>query len=176
MSLEVPTVIPHAGSATRLPVNVRLFVAALAGFGAAALTAVGVDRLDEGATTLTFLVAAVTGATPEDVTPRSRTLFTYALGMVLGLLFEGFVVGYEAVRPAIVRFVDVLSLADVAAAAVVVLVMYAPVAYLVFPRYRETCEVPQKALRRTWLAVSVTYAVSLLVVVPLAYLLLPVAN
>lgn len=136
MLFEYLGIIPHAGHTTRLPVSLRLFVAALAGFGAAALTAIVVDWLDEGETTLTLLVAATTGGTPREITSRSRSHFMYTLGMVLGILFEGLLIGYEPIQPAVVRFVDILSLSDVVAAAVVAIVMYVPVVYLVFPRYR----------------------------------------
>jgi len=175
MLFEIPTVLLHAGSTANLPVNIRLFVAALAGFGAASLTAVSIGWLDEGGTALACLVAYTTGVPPANVTPRSRSLFIYTLGMVLGMLFEGFVIGYETMRPVIVRFVGIVSLSDIVAAAAVALLMYAPVAYLVFPRYRERQELRVKAIRRAWLAASVVYGVSLLVVVPVAYLILPVA-
>lgn len=175
MSLEIPTVLLHVGSATSLPVNVRLFVAALAGFGAASLATVGVGWLDECETAITCLVASVTRDTPANVTPRSRNLFMYTLGMVFGMLFEGFVIGYEAMRPVIVQFVGIVSLSDVVATAAVALLMYAPVAYLVFPRYRERQDLQLQATRRAWLAVSTVYGVALLAVVPVAYLILPVA-
>lgn len=175
MSLEIPTALLHVGGTTSLPVNVRLFVAALAGFGAASLATVGVGWLDEWGTALTCLVASVTGDTPANVTPRSRNLFMYTLGMVFGMLFEGFIIGYEAMRPVIVRFVGIVSLSDVVAAAVVALLMYAPVAYLVFPRYLEQQDFRPQASRRAWLAGSVVYGVALLVVVPVAYLIVPVA-
>lgn len=175
MPFEFPTIISHVGSATRLPVNIRLFVAALAGLGAAALTAISVEWLDEGETTLAFLVAATVGSTPEEITPRSRSLFLYTLGLLLGMLFEGIIIGYEAIRPVIVRFVGIVSLSDIVAAVVVTLLMYATVAYLVFPRYRGTDAPPLEVLRRTWLALSVTYGVALLVLVPVAYLVVPVA-
>lgn len=176
MTAEIFTVpIPiHAGGTAQLPVNVRLLVAAIGGLGAASLATIALDRIDGGDTALSVLVATATGTDCEDVTPRSRSLFVYALGMLLGLVFEGVVVTYETIGSPVVTFGGIVGLAEGTAAAVVALLTYSAVAYVVVPRYSSSRDNPPELGRRAWLALSVSFGLALGVMVPVAFVhLLP---
>lgn len=176
MSFEIFTVPLHAGATADLPVNVRLFVAAIAGFGAAAFATLGLDRFDDGDAALAVLVASVTGKPAGSVTPRSTSLFVYALGMILGMVFEGVVIVVETFwsPSADVGSIAGVGLAEVAAAAAVALALYASITYLAVPRYTEagTADTPEHPRRRTWLALSATFGLALAILVPVAFLLL----
>lgn len=179
MQPELPTIVAHAGGGTELPVNLRLFVAALAGFAAAALTAIALDRLEAGDRALDVVIATTMGGEPGEITRLTRRLFLYSSGMVLGLLFQVVVIVSEAVAPVDLSIVGSLTLSDVTAAGVVALVCYVAVAHLVFPRYRRgktsSTDAGRNALRRTWLVVSTVYGVALLVALPVLYLVVPVS-
>lgn len=203
MSLETLTVPIHAGATAELPVNVRLFVGAIAGFGAAALATLGLERLDDGEEALSVLVASATGTTPESVTPRSTSLFLYTVGMILGLLYEGVVITYETVWAPTTAFWGVVGPAQITAATVVALGTYVAVTSLVGPlsRYSEndgsrtggsrtdgsltdgsrtdesgTREPYDTPRTRTWLALSLTFGLALVVLVPVTVLLVPGAH
>lgn len=175
MTVEIFTVPIHAGGTAQLPINVRLFVAAIAGLGAAAVATTAVDRFDGGNAALTELVAAATGTTSGDVTPPSRTLFVYAIGMILGLVFEGVVVLYEMTGSPAASLAGIVGAAEVSAAAVVAVVTYASTAHAIVPRSRssESRDTRGEPLRRAWLALSVTFGLALVVMVPVAFLLVP---
>lgn len=75
---------------------------ALGGFGGAALSVLGVERVDDVALAAAFgIVLALTGARlafaatpkPRDLSPRAQTLYLLALGLVSGLLSGAFGVG-----------------------------------------------------------------------------------
>lgn len=176
MTVEIFTVPIHAGGTAQLPINVRLFVAAIAGLGAAAVATIAVDRFDGGNAALTELVAAATGTTSGDVTQRSRTLFVYAIGMILGLAFEGVVVIYEMTGSPAASLAGIVGGAEVTAAAVVAIVTYASVTYVIVPRSSANRETHGAPIRRTSLALSVTFGLALVVMVPVAFLLLPGAH
>lgn len=174
MTAEIFTVhVPiHTGGTAQLPVNVRLLVAAIGGLGAASVATIALDRIDGGDTALSVLVATATGTDCEDVTPRSRSLFVYALGMLLGLVFEGVVVSYEMVGSPVATFGGFVGLAEVTAAAVIALLTYSAVTHGVVPRYASSRDIPPELGRRAWLALSVSFGLALVVMVPVAFVLL----
>lgn len=170
-------VIGHVGGGAGLPVPVRLFVAALAGFGAAVLTLLAAERRENIFIAVTHAVGVVAGGSPAEVSPRDRTLSVYAGGMVFGLVFEIFLLGYESVRPLAVIFGGVLYLADLIAAVAVVLVMYLSVISLVWPRCNSGNDtISWTGFNRAWFALSVIYGIALLAVLPAVYFMLPLPS
>lgn len=177
MTVEIFAVPIHAGGSAELPINVRLFVGAIAGFGAAALAIIALDRIEGGDAALTELVAAAMGTTTGDVTQRSRALFVYAIGMTLGLVFEGVVVLYEMTGSPAASLAGIVGAAEVSAAAVVAVVTYASIAHVIVRSRSAASPEPREApIRRTCLALSITFGLALVVMVPVAFLLLPGAH
>jgi hypothetical protein len=177
-----PVSLPVVHIAGGLPLEVRLAVAVVAGFGATAIMTIAMDALPEGDVPPYVAAAALFGQSPGSVSKRQADAAHYAAGMLAGVLYELVVSGIDTVQSVGRRLILLgvptpLTLSDPVAMVLVVTFLYVFFARLVFPRFGERLfddsEV-RRTVRRDWLVSATVYGVSLLVVVPVLYSFLPV--
>lgn len=174
---------PVAHLAASLPVEVRLAVAVVAGFGATAIMTIAMDALPEGDVPPYVAAAALFSQSPGSVSKRQADAAHYAAGMLAGVLYELVVSGIDTVQAVGQRLILLgtptpLTLSDPLAAVVVVGFLYVFFARIVFPRFGERIYEDtglRRTVRRDWLVSASVYGVSLLVVVPVLYAFLPLS-
>lgn len=174
---------PIAHLAGTLPVEVRLAVAVVAGFGATAITTIAMDALPEGEVPPYVAAAALFRQSPGSVSKRQADAAHYAAGMLAGVLYELVVSGIDTVQAVGQRLILLgtptpLTVSDPLAAVVVVAFLYVFFARIVFPRFGERIYEDadlRRTVRRDWLVSATVYGVSLLVVVPVLYAFLPLS-
>lgn len=173
LPLHVPGDIPP-------PLDVRLALATVAGL-LAALGAGGVMRLQSYGYVPAYVASAALWRRPPETVSRSAADATHlAIGMAAGLLFEGLVVGYERLRPAVgvdveVVVADVTTVSELSVYALVVGLLYAGFSRAVFPRFGGAAyETRPGTVRRQWALSAVAYGGFLFVAMKAVYTVLPV--
>lgn len=172
--LALPPVVPaHVGAA---PLELRFAVAIVAGLFATLVMTGAMSLLSEGHVPPYVAAAALFGVAPGRVTRRQADVAHYGAGILAALLFELVVVGLEGIRGATVGTAlvvgDVLTLADLLAAILVVGFLYAFFASLLFPRYGDYLfddEDRRERVRVHWLVSASVYGLALLAGVVLFY-------
>ena len=163
----------HAVAAS---LELRLAVAVVAGLFATLVMTGAMSLLSEGYVPPYVAASALFDEPPGKVTRRQADAAHYAAGVLAGLLFELVVLAVEAVRDATVATAlvvgNVLTLADLLAAVLVIGFLYAFFAYLVFPRYGDRLyddHGSRERVRFHWLVSANVYGLALLAGVVLLY-------
>ena len=168
------TLLPaHAGHATPPPPLDRVAIATFAGFFAALVTDVPMDRLDEGRTP-TAVAASVLYAKPSaDLRESEARSVHYTAGVLAGALFALLAAAAETVAPPVAVLPGGLPLlSHLLAGAAVLAFLYAFFGHVVLPRFgREKAGVADR-VRRHWAVSATVYVLALLAGVPAAAVLL----
>lgn len=162
------------------PLDVRLALATVAGLLAALAASVAMRLQDYGYVPAYVSAAAVWRRPPASVSRSAADATHLAVGMAAGLLFEGLVLGYERLRPALGIDVEVIvasvtTISELIAYGLVVAVLYAGFSHVVFPRYGGTAhETRPGTVRRQWAVSAVVYGAGLFAAMKVVYSVLPV--
>lgn len=172
------SVVAHAAGAELRPVPVRLAVAVLAGFGAAAIANFPMGALPEGEVPKEIALAAVWPDVPETVVPVASHTVHYLAGILVAVGIETLLVATEGVRGVerlVFGWVSVSRLAAAAAAAVFVSALFGAVVLpRVGPGRLPDYDERASAVRLQWTVSAAVYGTAVAVLVPALYVLLPV--
>jgi hypothetical protein len=175
MSLDA---VAHATGAEFRPVPVRLAVAVVAGFGAAAIANLPMSALPEGEVPPRVALVALWPDAPRDVVPLASRSVHYLAGISVAVGIELLLIAVEGLRTThvlLLRWVPLVRLGAAVAAAVAVWTLFAA---LVLPRdgpdLLDAYGRRAGPIRRDWFVSALVYAVAVAVLVPSLYVLLPV--
>jgi len=172
------SVVAHAAGAELRPVPVRLAVAVLAGFGAAAVANFPMGALPEGEVPKEVALATVWPDVPESVVPVASHTVHYLAGILVAVGIELLLVATERLRGVerlLLGWVSVSRLAAAAAAAVFVSVLFGAVVLpQVGPGRLDDYDGRANDIRRQWVASAAVYGFAVAALVPALYVLLPV--
>ena len=172
------SVVAHAAGAELRPVPVRLAVAVLAGFGAAAVANFPMGSLPDGEVPKEVALAAVWPDVPEGVVPVGSHTVHYLAGILVAVGIELALVATESLRGVellVFGWVSVSRLLAAAGAAAFVTVLFAAVVLpRVGPGRLADYEERANGIRLQWAVSAAVYGLAVAVLVPALYVLLPV--
>jgi hypothetical protein len=170
----------HAAGEVPPPLAVRLPVAALAGLLATLGMTVVMRTQSYGYVPPYVAAGAVLRRPPEQVERSAAEAVHFGAGLFTGLFFESLLVGYERLREPAGITVEIVvaratTLSELLALAVVVAVLYAFFAWLVFPRFGGNAyETRPAVVRRQWAVSALSYGGFLFVSMAAVYAVVPV--
>ncbi|WP_135821371.1 hypothetical protein [Halostella litorea] len=172
------SVVAHAAGAELRPVPVRLAVAVLAGFGAAAVANFPMSALPEGEVPKEIALAAVWPDVPESVVPVAGHTVHYLAGILVAIGIELALVataGLRGVELLVFGWVSVSRLAAGVGAAAFVTILFGAV---VLPRVGpgRLADYAERAgsIRLQWTVSAAVYGLAVALLVPALYVLIPV--
>lgn len=174
IAATVPVALPvHAGHATPPPPVVRIAIGMLAGFFAALVAGVPMDRLAEGRTPTYVAASVLYAAPPADLADSQVRSVRYTAGILAGALFGALAAAVDAVAPAVAVLPGGLPLLSHLLAGIGALAaLYVFFGHVVLPRFgREKADVAGR-VRRHWAVSATVYVLALLAFVPAATVLL----
>jgi hypothetical protein len=148
----------------------RGVVGLVVGLVATVMMNVPMHRLPEGSTPPFVAAGALTGTAPADVTPPLASGVHYISGALGGVFYTVVTLAVESVRP--FRLLTPVGEAELVPHLLAVLATFAFLvvffAYLVLPTFGGAVRDRASLVRRDWVISAGTYALALLVVVPVA--------
>jgi len=169
----------HAAHGTTLPLSTRLAVGALAGLFATLLTTVVMRRQTYGYVPA-YVAASVLWRDPPNRVSRSLATATHlAAGLLAGAAYEVGTVAADRARTALgigveYTVADLVTVADIAVAAVLVVGIYTTFAWVVFPRFGGTAYDTRPAtVRRQWAVSATVFGLAVVVAIGTLYEVLP---
>ncbi|MFQ3318071.1 MAG: hypothetical protein ACI8UR_001943 [Natronomonas sp.] len=164
---------------TARTLDFRLSVAMLSGLLATVAMTVVMRLQSYGYVPPYVAAGALWGQSPSDISRTAANAVHFAAGMLAGILFEALVYGAERVREvagfhAELLIANVTSVAQLLAAAVLVVFLYCFFSWVVFPRFGGSAyETRPETVRRQWAVSAVTYGIAFIAVLELVYSVLP---
>ncbi|WP_323190827.1 hypothetical protein [Halostella sp. PRR32] len=170
--------VAHATGAEFRPVSVRIAVAVLAGFGAAAIANMLMSVLPEGEVPPRVTLIALWPGVPRNAVPAATHTVQYLGGIAAAVGIELVLVAIDGVRTTHVLFlgwvsVSRLAVAFLAAAAIWVLFVTLALPQ-VGPDLLSEYDRRERGIRRDWSVSALVYAAAVSALVPALYVLLPV--
>lgn len=169
----------HAAHGTTLPLSTRLAVGALAGLVATLVTTLVMWRQSYGFVPA-YVAASVLWRDPPNRVPQSAAQATHlSAGLLAGIGYEAANVGADRARSALgigaeYTIAGLVTVTEIAVAAVLVVALYGLYSWLVFPRYGGNAyDTRPDTVRRQWAVSATVYGVGLVVVVGTLYEVLP---
>ncbi|WP_121820461.1 hypothetical protein [Halostella salina] len=172
------SVVAHAAGAELRAVPVRIAVAVLAGFGAAAIANFPMAALPEGDVPKEVALAAVWPDVPDAVVPLGSHTVHYLAGILVAVGVELLLIATGDLRDVellVFGFVSVSRLLAAAAAAAFAVVLFGAVVLpRVGPRRLADYDDRGGGIRLQWAVSAAVYGLAVALLVPSLYVLLPV--
>lgn len=148
--------------------SVIVAVGAVAGLIAAIVMDWPMGRQPDGFTPAAIAAGIVTRQSVDDVSMAELLAIHHVAGLLAGVLYGGFVVGFSTSLPAVIAVDGLNVLSHLLAVCLVTGFIYGFFAHIVLPRAGgRSYEEQSTAIRGQWLRSSLVFGATLVVVVPL---------